>query len=44
VLSFIGITDVEVVRVEGVATSAIGPEKAVASALQQSKELLLASR
>ena len=44
VLGFIGITDVEVVRVEGVAASAIGPEKAVSSALQQSKELLLASR
>jgi FMN-dependent NADH-azoreductase len=37
VLGFIGITDVEVVRVEGVANSAIGPEKALASARTQSK-------
>lgn len=40
VLGFIGVTDVDVVRVEGVGISAIGPEKAVTSALQQSKELL----
>lgn len=40
-LGFIGITDVDVVRVEGVAMSAIGPEKAVSSAIQQSKELLV---
>ncbi len=40
VLGFIGITDVQVVPVEGVAVSAIGPEKAVASALARSKELL----
>ena len=40
VLGFIGITDVEVVRVEGVANSAIGPEKALASARTQSKHLL----
>jgi len=36
----IGITDVEVVRVEGVANSAIGPEKALASARTQSKHVL----
>ena len=40
VLGFIGITDVEVVRVEGVANSAIGPEKALASARTQSKHVL----
>jgi FMN-dependent NADH-azoreductase len=40
VLAFIGITDVEVVRVEGVANSAIGPEKALASACEQSKQVL----
>jgi FMN-dependent NADH-azoreductase len=40
VLGFIGITDVEVVRVEGIAMSAIGPQKAVASAIAQSKEIL----
>lgn len=40
VLAFIGITDVEVVRVEGSAISAIGPDKALASASKQSKQLL----
>jgi len=40
VLGFIGITDVDVVRVAGVASSAIGPEKALASANSQSKQLL----
>jgi FMN-dependent NADH-azoreductase len=41
ILGFIGLTDIEVVRVEGIAVSAIGPEKAVASAMAQSKEILL---
>ena len=40
ILGFIGITDVEVVDVEGVAVSAIGPEKALASAATQSKQVL----
>jgi FMN-dependent NADH-azoreductase len=40
VFGFIGITDVDVVRVEGVAMSAIGPQKALASATAQSKQLL----
>jgi FMN-dependent NADH-azoreductase len=40
VLGFIGITDVSVVHVEGVGQSAIGPEKAVAAATAQSKEIL----
>ena len=40
VLGFLGITDVDVVRVEGVANSAIGPEKALASARTQSKHVL----
>jgi len=40
VLGFIGIRDVDVVRVEGVANSAIGPEKALAAAITQSKQLL----
>jgi FMN-dependent NADH-azoreductase len=40
VLGFIGITDIDVVRVEGVANSAIGPEKALASARTQSKHVL----
>jgi FMN-dependent NADH-azoreductase len=43
ILGFIGLTDIEVVRVEGVALSAIGPEKAVASAMAQSTELLAAA-
>lgn len=40
VLGFIGLTDIDVVRVEGVAMSAIGPEKAVASAMARSREIL----
>jgi FMN-dependent NADH-azoreductase len=40
ILGFIGITDVEVVHVEGVANSAIGPEKALASAVTRSKQIL----
>src|SRR5258707_6628105 len=40
VLGFIGLTDIGVVRVEGVAMSAIGPEKAVASAMARSTEVL----
>jgi FMN-dependent NADH-azoreductase len=40
ILGFIGITDIEVVRVEGVAQGAVGAEKAVASAMEQSKEIL----
>lgn len=39
-LGFIGITDVEAVRVEGVAMNAVGPEKALASAREQSKRAL----
>lgn len=35
VLGFLGITDVDVVPVEGIQASAIGPEKAVATALNQ---------
>src|SRR6266478_2911978 len=41
ILGFMGITDIDVVRVEGVSMSAIGPEKAVASAMAQSREILL---
>jgi len=40
ILGFIGLTDIDVVRVEGVARNTIGPEKAVASAMAQSKEIL----
>jgi len=40
ILGFIGITAVEVVRVEGVLMSSVGPEKAVASAKAQAKSLL----
>ena len=40
ILGFIGLTDIEVVRVEGVAVSAIGPEKALASAIAQSRDIL----
>ena len=40
VLGFLGITDVEVVRVEGVAVGAIGAEKALAAAGTQSKQLV----
>ena len=39
VFGFIGITDVDVVRVEGAAMSSIGPEKALAAATAQSKQL-----
>jgi FMN-dependent NADH-azoreductase len=42
VLGFIGITDVEVVRVEGVAVSSIGPERAVASAIEHSRKSVAA--
>ncbi len=41
VLGFIGITDVDVIRVEGVAMSAIGPQKALASAKAQSEQVLV---
>jgi FMN-dependent NADH-azoreductase len=40
ILGFIGLTDVDVVRVEGVAVGAIGAEKAVASAMARSREIL----
>ena len=40
VLGFLGITEVDIVRVEGVGNSAIGPEKALASAGTQSKRVL----
>ena len=40
VLGFLGITNVDVVRVEGVAISAIGPEKALAAASSQSTQLV----
>jgi len=40
VLGFLGITDVDVVRVEGVAVSAIGPDKALATASSQSTHLV----
>jgi FMN-dependent NADH-azoreductase len=40
VLGFIGLTDIEVVRVEGVAISTIGAEKAVATATAHSREIL----
>ena len=40
ILSFIGLTDVEVVPVEGIAMNAVGPEKAVASALARSRGIL----
>ena len=40
ILGFIGITEVEVIDVAGVAVSAIGPEKALASAVTQSKQVL----
>src|SRR6267154_4935773 len=43
ILGFIGLTDIDVVRVEGIARSEIGPEKAVASATAQSKEILARS-
>ena len=40
ILGFIGITDIDVVHVEGVAVGAIGAEKGVASAMARSKEIL----
>src|SRR6266436_3586372 len=40
ILGFIGLTDIEVVQVEGVAMSTIGPEKAMASAMERSAEVL----
>ncbi len=40
ILGFIGLTDIDVVHVEGAAMSAIGPEKAVASAMARSREIL----
>jgi FMN-dependent NADH-azoreductase len=40
ILGFIGITDVDFVRVEGVANSVIGPEKALAAANTQSKQIM----
>lgn len=40
VLGFIGLTNIEVVHVEGVARGAIGPEKALASAMARSTEIL----
>jgi FMN-dependent NADH-azoreductase len=40
VLGFIGLTDIEVVRVEGVAMNTIGAEKAVATATAHSREIL----
>ena len=40
VFGFLGITNVDVVRVEGVAASAIGPEKALAAASTHSKQII----
>ena len=40
VLGFIGITNVDVIRVEGVAMSAIGPQKALAFATARTAEIL----
>ena len=40
ILGFIGITDVDVVHVEGVAMSTIGPDKALVSAEARSKEIV----
>lgn len=40
ILGFIGLTDVDVVPVEEVAMGAIGAEKAVASAMARSREIL----
>jgi flavodoxin-like protein len=40
ILGFIGLTDIEVVHVEGVAMNAIGPEKAVAAVMARSTEFL----
>src|SRR4051812_19399624 len=39
VLGFIGVINVDVVRVEGVAMSSIGPEKALTEANKQSKQI-----
>jgi FMN-dependent NADH-azoreductase len=39
-LGFIGITDIRVVRVEGVAMGAIGPQNAIAAAYQQTEQVL----
>jgi FMN-dependent NADH-azoreductase len=39
ILGFIGIKDVDVVRVEGIASSAIGPEKALAAAHAHCKQI-----
>ncbi len=40
ILGFLGITDVSVVRIEGAANRAIGPEKALAAANASSKEIV----
>ncbi len=40
ILGFIGLTAIDVARVEGVAVGAIGPEKAAASAMARSREIL----
>jgi FMN-dependent NADH-azoreductase len=40
IFGFIGIADIDVVPVEGVAMSAIGPEKAVAAAMARPREIL----
>jgi len=40
ILGFIGITDIDVVPVEGIAMSAIGPEKALTSAMARSRKVL----
>ena len=40
VLGFIGLTDIEVVRVEGVGMNTPGPEKAVATATAHSRKIL----
>ena len=40
ILGMIGITDIDVVRVEGSANRAIGPEKALATAITQSKQIV----
>lgn len=40
ILGFIGVTDIDVVRVEGVALGAKGPETAMTTAMASSKEVL----
>jgi FMN-dependent NADH-azoreductase len=40
ILGFIGLTDIEVVPVEGTAMTAIGPEKALTSAMARSRKVL----